>query len=135
VERTADPSASLGMTKGGVVLPQGIGWWMGKLYAKRETSRSFHPHHNCEGKNKPKLCHPERTPDFLLRCTNQRPRMRLSLRKAARGLPTPLSLTGNPEEAEGSAVLSTSSESGAWGTGPILMPVPVLFAGATKFLF
>jgi hypothetical protein len=51
------------------------------------------------------LGHPERTPDFLLRCSHQRPRMRLSLRKAARGLPTPLSLTGNLEEAEGSAVL------------------------------
>src|ERR1700691_3215495 len=30
--------------------------------------------------------------------------MRLSLRKAALGLPTPLSLTGNPEGAEGPAV-------------------------------
>jgi hypothetical protein len=30
--------------------------------------------------------------------------MRLSLKKAARGPPKPLSLTGNPEEAEGSAV-------------------------------
>jgi len=58
----------------------------------------------------PHICHPERTPDFLLRCTIQRPRMRLSLRKAARGLPTPLSLTGNPEEAEGPAVLSTGNE-------------------------
>src|SRR5271163_5199167 len=83
---------------------------MAKLYAKREASRSFHPHHNCEGKNKPKLCHPERTPDFLLHCTNQRPSMRLSLRKAALGLATPLSLTGNPEEAEGPAVLSTGNE-------------------------
>ncbi len=27
----------------------------------------------------PQLCHPERTPDFLLRSANQRPRMRLSL--------------------------------------------------------
>jgi hypothetical protein len=41
---------------------------------------------------------------FPTRCTNQRPRMRLSLRKAARGLTTPLSLTGNPEGAEGPAV-------------------------------
>ena len=31
----------------------------------------------------PQLCHPERTPDFLLRGTNQRQRMRLSSRKAA----------------------------------------------------
>src|SRR5271154_5796506 len=83
---------------------------MAKLYAKREASRSFHPHHNCEGKNNPKLCHPERTPDFLLHCTNQRPRMRFSLRKAALGLATPLSLTGNPEEAEGPAVLSPAKQ-------------------------
>ena len=34
---------------------------MEKLYAKREASGSFHPHHTCEGKNKPKLCHPERS--------------------------------------------------------------------------
>src|ERR1700689_5525975 len=47
----------------------------------------------------PPTCHPERTPDFLPHCTNQRPRMRLSLRKAALGLPTPQSLTGNPEGA------------------------------------
>jgi hypothetical protein len=59
---------------------------------------------NSQGGGYLKLCHPERTPDFLLNRTNQRPRMRLSLGKAARGLPTPLSLTGNPEEAEGSAV-------------------------------
>jgi hypothetical protein len=52
----------------------------------------------------PHPCHPERTPDFLLRCSNQRSRMRLSVRKAARGLSTPRSLTGNPEEAEGPAV-------------------------------
>jgi hypothetical protein len=51
------------------------------------------------------LCHPERTPDFLLRCSQKRPRMRLSLKKAACGSRKPLSLTGNPEEAEGSAVL------------------------------
>jgi hypothetical protein len=36
--------------------------------------------------------------------------MRLSLRKAARGLPRSLSLTGNPEEAEGSAVLSPAKQ-------------------------
>jgi hypothetical protein len=36
---------------------------MKKLYAKREASGSFHPHHKSEGKNKPKLCHPD--PDFL----------------------------------------------------------------------
>src|SRR5271156_2498437 len=49
---------------------------------------------------RPPLCHPERTPDFLPRCSQKRPRMRLSLRKAARHSPKPLSLTGNPEEAE-----------------------------------
>jgi hypothetical protein len=32
---------------------------MNKLYAKREASGSFHPHHDFEGKNKLKLCHPE----------------------------------------------------------------------------
>src|ERR1700677_5222479 len=52
----------------------------------------------------PHPCHPERTPNFLLRCANQRPRMRLSVRKAAWSLSTPRSFTGNPEEAEGPAV-------------------------------
>ena len=32
----------------------------------------------------PQLCHPERTPDFLLHGASQRPRMRLSVEKAAR---------------------------------------------------
>jgi len=36
--------------------------------------------------------------------------MRLSLKKAARGSPKPLTLTGNPEEAEGSAVLSPAKQ-------------------------
>jgi hypothetical protein len=51
------------MTKGRVVLPWGIGLWMKKLYAKREASGSFHPHHDFEGKNKLKLCHPEANPE------------------------------------------------------------------------
>src|ERR1700689_5161354 len=55
--------------------------------------------------HRPPLCHPERTPDFLLRCSEKQPRMRLSLKKAPSGSPKPLSLTGNPEVAEGSAVL------------------------------
>jgi len=36
--------------------------------------------------------------------------MRLSLRKAASNPPKPLRLTGNPEEAEGSAVLSPAKQ-------------------------
>jgi len=62
------------------------------------------PRNGCSGEPYPPLCHPERTPDFLLRCANQRPRMRLSVRKAAWGLSTPQTLTGNPEVAEGPAV-------------------------------
>ena len=57
--------------------------WRKELHDEREACGTFHPHHRREGKNKPKLCHPERTPDFLLRRPHQRPRMRLSLRKAA----------------------------------------------------
>jgi hypothetical protein len=48
----------------------------------------------------------ERTPDFLLRCTNQRPRMRLSLRESRTMFTAPMGLTGNPEEAEGPTVFS-----------------------------
>ena len=48
----------------------------------------------------------ERTPDFLLRCTNQRPRMRLSLRESRTRFTAPMGLTGNPEEAEGPTVFS-----------------------------
>ena len=39
-------------------------------------------------------------PDFLPRGRHQRPRMRLSLRKAARSSPTPTRSTGNPGEAQ-----------------------------------
>jgi hypothetical protein len=38
-------------------------------------------------------------PDFLPSGTHQRPRVRLSVRKAARGSPTPPNSTGNPGEA------------------------------------
>jgi hypothetical protein len=66
-----------------------------------EDLQFFQPLANFSWKLNPTLCHPERTPDFLLRRANQRPRMRLSVRKAAGCLSTPRSLTGNPEGAEG----------------------------------
>ena len=77
---------------------------------------SFRPSHLAalNQSHRLKICHPERTPDFLPRGTNQRPRMRLSLRKAARGLPAPLSLTGNPEEAEGPAVSPSGAANVRW---------------------
>src|SRR6202021_828120 len=40
-------------------------------------------------------------PDFLLRGTHQRPRVRLSVRKAAWSSPTPPTSTGNPWERRG----------------------------------
>jgi hypothetical protein len=49
---------------------------------------------------------------------------RLSLRKAARGLPTPLILTGNPEGAEGSAVFvdAETEPGGDSPTAPSMCP-------------
>jgi hypothetical protein len=43
----------------------------------------------------------EAYPDFLLRCTQQRPRMRLSEKRGARSLPITQLSTGNPGERSG----------------------------------
>jgi hypothetical protein len=75
-----------------------------ELSAEREANDPSIQITNFRGRNKSTLCHPERTPDFLLCCSQKQPRMRLSLKKAACGSPKPLSLTGNPEVAEGPAV-------------------------------
>ncbi len=58
--------------------------------------------------------------------TNHRPRMRLSVRKAALGLSTPLSLIGNLEEAEGAAVQRTSR-------GNVLRPSVVVRSHGSTF--
>jgi hypothetical protein len=76
----------------------GYGNQCAKLMVERavwEASGTFHPPHNCEGKNKFKLCHPDR--DFLTRhsptatCAafSEESRMKLA---------TPPSSTGNPGE-------------------------------------
>src|ERR1700734_3768003 len=60
------------------------------------------PHKNRTGApGSPRRTWAEKTgdPDFLLRGTHQRPCVRLSVRKAARGSTTPPNSTGNPGEA------------------------------------
>jgi hypothetical protein len=50
-------------------------------------------------------------PDFLLRGTHQRPRLRLSVRKGACGSPTPINSTGNPGEAPRQFFFEIASQS------------------------
>ncbi len=79
--------------------------------ARRETDmQSFQPLATSSWKRYPTTFVIPSNSGFPTRCTNQRPRMRLSLRKAAPGLPTPLRLTGNPEVAEGPAVRPSQTQ-------------------------
>ncbi len=93
-------SRLLGMTHWGAVSLLDMGSW------NRRNSRSLDPTNSSQMEAPPSPCHPDRSvPGFPTSQSQQRPRMRLSVKRAARTSSASLHSTGNPgERSEGPAV-------------------------------